>query len=144
MSVKEEFERIVSEIDRLIEERNKIAQDAFKEIFDLFFVEHPKAKSVCWKQYTDYFNDGDACTFSVHDWSVSVNGSDGDDTYRWSANDYEENVGMTKEEFDKALEAAGDIVGGFDEDVMFTLFGDHAQIHVSREEISVEDYSSHD
>lgn len=45
-------------------ERGKATfNEALKEFFDA----SPKVWCIAWAQYTPYFNDGDACTFSVHD-----------------------------------------------------------------------------
>lgn len=37
-----------------------------------FFAKHPCAKSIAWRQYTPYFNAGDACTFSVNEPELQV------------------------------------------------------------------------
>lgn len=42
------------------------AKANFKDCAQEIFNEHPILKSFSWTQYTPYFNDGDACEFSVH------------------------------------------------------------------------------
>jgi hypothetical protein len=37
------------------------------EVLKLFFEANPHVASISWRQYTPYFNDGDACQFSVGD-----------------------------------------------------------------------------
>lgn len=51
-------------------------QDALKEAFSSFFAAHPQARAIVWTQYTPYFNDGDACTFSVNEMELKVNASE--------------------------------------------------------------------
>jgi hypothetical protein len=62
----------VSELKKLMQEQG---QEALKEAFKEFFAAHPEAEAVVWTQYTPYFNDGDACTFSVGDMELKVDGS---------------------------------------------------------------------
>ena len=73
-----ELEEKVSLFKSTIEERNKKIQDfveeqrnfmknSFNNIIKLFFEASPNVKLVTWHQYTPYFNDGEACTFSVGD-----------------------------------------------------------------------------
>src|SRR5688572_30748584 len=47
----------------LREKGQEIIKVAFRDMFE----KHPDLISLRWTQYTPYFNDGDACTFSVHD-----------------------------------------------------------------------------
>lgn len=42
-------------------------EKALKTAFIEFFDKCPEIVEICWTQYTPYFNDGDACTFSVDD-----------------------------------------------------------------------------
>lgn len=39
----------------------------FRKALDKFFEKYPTIEGITWTQYTPYFNDGDECTFSVHD-----------------------------------------------------------------------------
>jgi len=45
-----------------IAEINKILKVSLREIF----VDYPLIKGIKWAQYTPYFNDGDACVFSIN------------------------------------------------------------------------------
>lgn len=42
-------------------------KQALNNLFKEFVDKTPGVVSICWTQYTPYFNDGDPCTFSVHD-----------------------------------------------------------------------------
>ena len=44
-------------------------QETMKEDFVAFFKANPYVGSVIWTQYTPYFNDGEPCEFSRHDFS---------------------------------------------------------------------------
>jgi hypothetical protein len=65
----DELKTIKAEYDRKLQQEGEAAvKDAFKDLFD----KYPEIRSVTWTQYTPYFNDGDTCTFSVHDFDVSL------------------------------------------------------------------------
>jgi hypothetical protein len=46
--------------------------DKFKELFTEYFKQYPMVEQVCWEQYTPGFNDGDPCTFDVHEGYILV------------------------------------------------------------------------
>lgn len=101
-----------------------------------------------WNQYTPYFNDGDPCVFGVHGIrSVVVDGAEieeygygdehdavmGERPYRWEAGGRVPTgpyVGPNEARFDamEALNAA--LSQGEFEEVLITLFGDHAEVRV--------------
>lgn len=47
----------------------KRVQVSVHEIFKNFFEQVPEVKQVIWNQYTPYFNDGDECYFSIHEFT---------------------------------------------------------------------------
>ena len=49
------------------EQFRKVATEKLKEFFVKFWEENPAIKAVTWTQYAPYFNDGEACEFSVND-----------------------------------------------------------------------------
>lgn len=54
----------LNEAKRAMQEHGEAAlKTAFKEFFDAC----PAVKEVAWTQYAPYFNDGDACEFTVHE-----------------------------------------------------------------------------
>ena len=64
-------------LTRFVRENGKrLVEDSFK----LLFENYPDVEAVRWTQYTPYFNDGDTCTFSVHDGYVKLK-DQGDVTY---------------------------------------------------------------
>jgi hypothetical protein len=44
----------------------KIGKPAFVEMASAIFDAEPKLGAIAWTQYAPHFNDGEACTFSVH------------------------------------------------------------------------------
>lgn len=47
-------------------------EEKMAKVFKELFVKHPDVKGVAWSQWAPYFNDGEACTFSVHDPSATL------------------------------------------------------------------------
>jgi hypothetical protein len=57
----------LQELTNELESFKEKAKAALSETFHTFFTEFPEVSHVHWTQYTPHFNDGDPCTFSVHD-----------------------------------------------------------------------------
>jgi hypothetical protein len=118
-----------------------------------------------WEQYTPHFNDGDACIFSVHYpiWFRTTADKDVDDLYSL---DIDENhpslgkmsytydahthkrIGKTYEgpdeaRFNRCSELQTALLSGEFDDVLQNAFGDHAEITVRKDYISIES-CSHD
>jgi len=124
-----------------------------KEAFAEFFKAHPEIEAIRWRQYTPYFNDGDACAFNVHDGYIRVQGVPED------AGDYEDgffasySVGRLAEAMGvagqyghdnppPALAAFQEFWGSIaDDDLFESVFGDHKMITATRDEFEVDDYS---
>jgi hypothetical protein len=119
-----------------------------KKIFNDVFDKYPEVKALGWTQYTPYFNDGDTCTFSVHD----IYGAPIDDVEKLSGLEYgfleevDDDGGqgdMTFSSYDhqgiKELEKALHSSAG--EEVLKVIFGDHVKIIVTRAGIEAEEYT---
>lgn len=125
-------------------------------------LDDPTIVSFGWTQYTPYFNDGDPCEFGVHTcwvrtidddpdasdgWDLEVTSSHptlGKRSHRYSreigeyvTGPYE---GPDEARYDRCLELAKAVEGGAFENVLLDLFGDHAEVTVTREEAKVEFY----
>lgn len=149
---------------KLIEE----LRPSFKSIFESFFDKYKDVTGVRWKQYTPYFNDGEPCEFSVHSLEYLRNDAkddDGDYEDGWMLaasswlfeNPHDDKDGYKarrrKElsepwgseekyvEFNNDFNELDDAIQNIPEDVMQDLFGDHAEIIVTRDGIEVEEYS---
>ena len=55
-----------------------IGENAQKAVAEFLSPLVPPGYAVTWRQYTPHFNDGDACTFSVHDPELAKLDDDGD------------------------------------------------------------------
>lgn len=143
--MKEEFEVIQKEY------REK-SQTIFKQAFSAFFQEVPSIKAMSWTQYTPYFNDGEACVFSVGDvWFLTEKGledfiEDGRGyAEEYAAGDrqyYEEQYreGVSKEDFDKIAEFKH-FLSGIPDEIYEHIFGDHVYVIATKDGFEVEEYS---
>lgn len=137
-------------------------QDLLKKEFRAFFAANPDVEAIAWRQYTPYFNDGDACEFSVHDFNFRLKGSDFNGEIE--VEDFEDfsygeehpwyttwNLGPdagddeTPEDFKKKLVAlevpAREFVAKFrdHDDLMEMTFGDHVKVIATPEKFIVEE-----
>ena len=48
----------------------------------------PEGAHIEWDQYTDYWNDGEPCTFSVHEWTVHTKDGQRIDPYARRADEF--------------------------------------------------------
>ena len=61
----DELNAKIDELNALMKEKSKVLM---QEMFADFFAKYENVvHSIFWTQYTPYFNDGEACEFSVHD-----------------------------------------------------------------------------
>jgi hypothetical protein len=61
------IDAFIQEYNDFLNEFSKKATEKLKEVFNEFWNSNPEIKVVTWTQYAPYFNDGDACVFSVRD-----------------------------------------------------------------------------
>jgi len=151
--LREKQEEIKKLKKEMLEASNKIFTDLTKTIFE----DHPKVKSFGWCQYTPYFNDGDSCTFSVNTDYIYVNGESIDEsdwinetkitnygTWNREKREYEGRTEVPNLDYDPDLSKANDeireFLRNFDEDFFLSQFGDHAEITVTAEGVSVDEY----
>lgn len=134
----EEFEK------QFREEGSKLFKEITKEVFDQF----PEVNSFSWTQYTPYFNDGDECTFGVNDVDT-INGfseyGDDDENDQKNSENIFEKYNWEKSKSDKRafeiVETLRAFVNSAPEDVLRSLFGDHARVTVYRDKkAKVEEY----
>lgn len=104
-----------------------------------------------WRQYTPYFNDGDACEFGVDTPWFRLVGDEYEHEVdqhpklavrRWDRSRYVDvqldEDSLARRERCRALSSA--IEGGEFEHVLLNAFGDHARVKVRRDGIQVEFY----
>lgn len=93
--IKEHKELIRNQQKRMSEITKKMIEKFFKE----FFERNKEIHKVGWVQYTPYFNDGDACNFSVHSDNIYINGINVYDDEYLELSDFSEQI----EEIEKFL-----------------------------------------
>lgn len=141
----------IQETSRSVTEQRDPAE--FIAALDKLF-EDERILAFRWEQYTPYFNDGDACEFSIDDWSYSVQIKgleDYEDGYREgfiSVEDaYSYNGGrqyyteIDGVDVSGIFEAVANVPANDYHSVFLRQsFGDHAQITATREGFHVEFY----
>jgi hypothetical protein len=147
--IKAELEAFEAKKQVFVEDLRKEFPTMFKELFD----KSEKIESFGWRQYTPFFNDGDSCEFGVHASDPYVNGEyvDECDWYDWRVKYYLKgdapyaNLLTEHPELDieacKVVEEFISVIESIPEDFLKDLFGDHAQVTISKDgTISVDEY----
>ena len=151
--LREKQEEIKKLKEEMLEASNKIFTDLTKTIFE----DHPKVKSFGWNQFTPYFNDGDTCYFSVNTDYIQINGESVDEsdwisetkitnygTWNREKREYEGRTEVPNLDYDPELSKASDeireFLRNFDNDFFLSQFGDHAEITITAEGVSVDEY----
>lgn len=137
---------IEQRIQNLKEEIEKLE----KFNLDVFFDKLSKMGVVKfhWKQYSPYFNDGEACEFSVHDEPLDIEFEDGSefgDSYdlydgSWDNKEFAHPNHKAFYEFDFLGEL------GLSEGACEDCFGNHVRVYVDvkNRDIYTEEYTDHD
>ena len=115
----------------------KDGQALLKEEFKSFFTAFPNVLAVKWRQYTPYFNDGDACVFGVGSIEVlieAVKGFNGRSGWCSSYQIKTKKLSDAIDEISRGVQAIPEI--------MQQAFGDHAECSIERgsTEIVVEEF----
>ena len=72
-----------NKIKTLQDQAAKTSQEVFKASLAKFFAAVPEIKVIFWRQYTPYFNDGDACEFGVGEVNFYAEDRDEDKESGW-------------------------------------------------------------
>jgi hypothetical protein len=151
--LREKQEEIKKLKEEMLEASNKIFTDLTKTIFE----DHPKVNSFGWNQFTPYFNDGDTCYFCVNTDYIYINGESIDEsdwinetkitnygTWNREKREYEGRTEVPNLDYDSELAKAADeireFLRNFDNDFFLSQFGDHAEITITAEGVSVDEY----
>lgn len=116
------------EAKKALDEKIKAeGEKSVKSFFKEFFEKRPDVYGVKWNQYTPYFNDGEPCVFRVGTIATYLNKEDFENVDKdiWEFEVYGEEPETSLNEV---------------EDILLAVFGDHAQVSVTREKIEVEVY----
>ena len=81
-----------SDMEKLQKLQHERSSDMLDDAFKRFFEATPDIVTVTWRQYTPYFNDGEECTFSVHDiyYAIGKDAPDIDDVDGYENYGFEE------------------------------------------------------
>lgn len=162
-----QYDKLVQDQRKLKEEFRVTAQELFKQTTKEFFEKNPGITAFIWTQYTPYFNDGDACVFSVgsptftnapEDELDNVNHYgeyDGEEDGIWSTDSLSFVLAEEREWYKKerdlilagapidaeSVERIQTLIGSEEmEDVMEIMFGDGVIVRATRNGFDVEEY----
>lgn len=118
---------------------------ALKAAFRDFFAKHPSVTGIQWAQYTPYWNDGDACVFSVNEPRIRLDVNSTEDE------DEDEDEYLDSWDLAKLIDEDGELYKDFSQlasilqsdmmtSVLLHVFGDHAEITATRDSIEVDSY----
>lgn len=130
--------------DRMKKDGRAALREGFKEFFDA----HPEAKAIVWTQYTPYFNDGEACTFSVNGFDLKTEAEREEYGYG-----YEESscaaCALRERKKGTLTEAEASLLNDFKEleeacsaleDVLQSVLGDHVLVKATRKGFATTEY----
>ena len=152
-TAKERVDVLNSALEAMKKDVKIKSQEILKKVFLEFFELVPEITVMQWNQYTPYFNDGDACEFSVQELTFFLDDEDleeCEDTWRYSPFggtycDVSERVleKCTKEriaEVQNITEQFEKLFNSFDSEMMLDVFGDHAVITARKSGFDVDTY----
>ena len=163
------LEAQMQDVNSKFEEFRKITQETSKKVFHsaiaAFFKAYPEVHAMRWNQYTPYFNDGDTCQFSVgvpcFYSKEDLEGGDYDgyednswqkpseyeykrpDIYGNSIEKYEvleKELGPRLNEIQEGIRHFSKLFNSINDDTMLSLFGDHVQVTVTANGITIDEY----
>lgn len=114
---------------------SEIAPDV-GEMLGAWLREHPGVESLRWTQYTPYFNDGEACIFSVQTVCLIPHGADLENKDPWDYADSKDISDEDRESFQNEIAHLFEF-----DDVMLDAFGDHVSVTVRADSVVTEEYS---
>lgn len=141
--------------EKIVDMNNKIKEikqcqvdlfnESFKEVIKEVFSSVPGLNKIGWTQYTPYFNDGEECVFGVSDPSFDIKElndepekeEDNSNVWKW-ASSYRIKDKRPKEQYE-TIKAFEDLINN-NEDALRSVYGDHAKIIITPENIEVTEY----
>lgn len=133
-------------IDTLLEkykttklELSKEVKSEFSKLFENFFAKYPEVNHIKFTAFTPYFNDGDACVFSVNDLDLYLvtpeELEEDDEVYHYGETYYDLEDGEFKKDFNEVRKEVAKIP----DEIFKDAFGEGLFI-VNREGVTVEEY----
>ena len=145
--ISEHFVPFVEAKEALDKKIKAEGETAMKAFFKDYFEAHPEVYGVKWEQFVPYFNDGSACEFRRNrSWHVKRYQSILHGVYTFKTKDAFESEDSMYDN-DGAEECYND--EPYDslekvEDILETVFGEHARVAVTRDSITTEEFCDHD
>jgi hypothetical protein len=146
MSLKE-FEELYQEIEEKKEKVTGLFKVALKEALD--DVLKTGISKIKWRQYTPYFNDGEACIFSVHEPIFYIDNGmvpkyfsleeDEEDGGWYYASSYA--AEKNEDRFSDEIERLNKMFFDLDNYYFLNSFDDHAEIIYDGKEFEINDYT---
>lgn len=146
MTLQESYDQMLKEFQN---KSRVLLNEKFKELFD----KYPKLESFRWGGWTCYFNDGDECYYSVHEYKGQINGFNiNPDSLpsSYSNEGYFDNDESRKffNENPWCADACREVwklIYSVPNDILKNIYGDHCLITIKRDlTTNVEDYPDHD
>ncbi len=158
--LKNVFEKMNNEIAALKQKISDAARPYLEKMLQHYFDENEEIKEIFWTQYTPYFNDGEACEFSVNEVCFILHADeepcDYEGTYLWRKETLEKHG-----KDDPILEAYGQqrylelrevrnelnkSISYIEDEVLQVLFGDHVRISANKNDegkvkIEIDEYN---
>lgn len=128
----EKLEALQKVYDEAMTALRRDGEAALKASFVEFFAAHPEAAAIQWRQYTPYFNDGEACYFGVCEPAIKTTTSDG------FIDLWDRNESLSSTLYADVKKLSGIIQSSSMESVLKAVFGDHSEITVYPDRITVE------
>lgn len=141
-----EFDKVVEEIKTLRAELTEKFKVVVKNFFNTTFKQFPELESVCWHQYTPYWNDGEPCEFRYYGFNrIEFNKEMTFNTYQSKQQtdcvwEWDDLVYYNKNE---PIYQALNVIDNFfneNDELMEEMLGDHLEVTVTRDGIDVSDY----
>jgi len=156
--------KFMAAAEKLKQARKEIAElgakeggEAIREAFAPAFEPPTNLTKIVWTQYTPFFNDGEACEFSAHEPEL-YRGGTGDDTEESSDiyglidregrrhnPDYQDYLKRKRAELEakfgaNAVTTVIDLWSKLDDDILLAVFGDHKEITITKDGVTVEEH----
>jgi hypothetical protein len=124
-------------------------REEFSSLFIPLFEKSKLIESISWVQYTDYFNDGDACNFHANTEEIYIN-----DEYEYELDWYSWRVDSSSNneigpevniEESRIVNEIKTLINKFSYETLEELFGDHKMITLKKDgTLVVNSYTNHD
>ncbi len=158
-----DFTKAKVEIRAKLDELNNQAKNSFASMAKQLFDAYPQLDQFKWNQYTPHWNDGDTCEFSANTDDLDINNCHYYDTLKDEVEHYcgtckkeypmnvkfcpedgaavqTKTIKKTIEDWESLRKDVRAFLGCFEDADFQTLFGDHVEVKVTRQGISVEGY----